>query len=388
MRKTVCILLLLTCLFSWTMPAFAAPDYRTQALDCLSQKYGNEVQIDLYEGETLKLEFSKESFWFAKYSVMLDKPAAEPVPPAAPDSRAGTEPGNQVLPQPPTENYSYIYGGVYIRLQTGEIFELEDMERFFAAESKMAEKEWERLRQEAGKVQVYLYRHLQTLPADEKVRIVIIPVINKTDEIIRSLEALKQSYPDFAWHIEAYSSPDEVYGFSTFGGVQVTDDEPENSVRSDEITDDTKIGVAPDADSSTNDYWQRYSTFYDELNAIMVEAAADSLVTIKSTLDGFGIWYKPHQEGFSLTTELTAAQIIELALLPEVASIQSEEIVTMDGIEALWRQGAQTAPSGPTEKDLAADNAAGRKSFSYLWLLGALVPVAALAAMRRRKSVN
>ena len=87
MRKMLSLVLVPLLLMSMVVPAFGS-GYREIAEAYLNEKYGgNDVIIQMYEGGITELEFTGESFWFAKYDISK---AGKSVP--APDTPIKPEP--------------------------------------------------------------------------------------------------------------------------------------------------------------------------------------------------------------------------------------------------------------------------------------------------------
>ena len=163
MRK-IFSLMLISLLLVGSVTSALGSGYRESALVYLMEKYGiSEDRVELYEGGITELEFTGESFWFAKYTIVPEGktasdvsgeeaprllPAPEPMPLPAPDMPADTGAiAPSILPLPPQDimDDGYRYGGVYIRLKTGEILELDQMDQYYEAERRLAQQEWERL---------------------------------------------------------------------------------------------------------------------------------------------------------------------------------------------------------------------------------------------------
>ncbi|KAF0196622.1 MAG: hypothetical protein FD169_875 [Bacillota bacterium] len=362
MRKLLSLLLVPLLLMSMVTPALGA-GYREIAEAYLNEKYGGKgATIELYEGGTTELEFTGESFWFAKYIISLDgkpltgvsgeKPlptgSTEPAILPAPDRIGKPEPANrpEIMPMPPQDIYydNYVYGGVYIHIESGKILELDEMEPYFTAEYTLAEQEWERLRQEAGKLDVSLYRKLLKLESSDKVKVSLQPILVITAEIRAQFAALKTKYPKvFA---EVNLNLDDLFG-NTYGatvssrvmmandGVGSTGSATPDAAVSYPAKDSIVVDPARPSDKPreeikySEEYWQEYNAFWSELEQLRVQAMSGSLASIGSVLTEMGVTYIDN--GYSVVAELSAEQIKTMAEHAAVVTIYEEyEYSTMD----------------------------------------------------------
>ncbi|MEW6244593.1 MAG: hypothetical protein AB1497_10110 [Bacillota bacterium] len=136
MKKTAVYLALVLCM---TLTAQAvASNYMNMALSYLVAKHGvDESQIELFEGGIIELRYIGESFWFAKYSINTgESPSIRTLPAPVPPAD-GREPAGSVEPVPP-EYYGGTYGAMYIRVKTGAVLEMEEAERYFAEDYRLA----------------------------------------------------------------------------------------------------------------------------------------------------------------------------------------------------------------------------------------------------------
>lgn len=362
MRKLLSLLLVPLLLVSMVTPAYGA-GYREMAEAYLNEKYGGKgATIELFEGGTTELEFTGESFWFAKYVISLDgkpitgvsggKPlptgGTEPAVLPAPDQIGKPEPAirPEIMPMPPQDIYydNYVYGGVYIHIESGKILELDEMEPYFTAEYTLAEQEWERLRQEAGKLDVSLYRKLLKRASSEKVKVSLQPTLVITAEIRAQFAALKTKYPKvFA---EVNLNLDDFFGNTqggaAYGRVMIANDAvgstgsatPDAAVsypaKDSVLVDPARPNEKPGEEIKySEEYWQEYNDFWSELERLRVLALADSLASIGSALKEMGITYTDN--GYSLVAELSPEQIKTMAEQAAVVTIYEEhEYHTMD----------------------------------------------------------
>ena len=181
-----------------------------------------------------------------------------------------------------SQSYDTTYGGVYIREKTGEILSLDEMDSYFVADRNKAEAEWERLRKEAGKLDVSLYSKLIEMAAGDTVKVIIYPAFIETAAIQKQFEALKAKYPEFTSDLPKLSE--------MFTGGYYTIELPEPMILREGIPVDLPLelteseqgsgssGVSTPSfegrpalkdDNQPNDeYWQRYSAFQSELEEI------------------------------------------------------------------------------------------------------------------------
>lgn len=391
MRKIFSLLLISLMLVGSVTPALGS-GYRERALVYLTEKYGiSEERIELYEGGITELQFTGESFWFAKYTIVPEGktalgvsgeeaprllPAPETMPLPAPDmpvDTGATRPA--ILPLPPQEDIiddGYRYGGVYIRLKTAEILELEQMDKYYEAERRLAQQEWERLQREAGKLDVSLYQKLQGLSAGEIVSVWIKPIPVETEDLRIEFAALQKKYPELSKGMTLTGILSDTYGYilpdpnsgsvSSGGGVSGNaSNEPADRA---ELSYE-KAGTSTPMDEPVTDimpdeeYRQEFSAYWDELEKIRLQAATQSLAEIMASLDGMGVTYRDN--GTSISADLSVTQIREMAELPAVAAIFEEYYAVME-------DGLMLRGSAPTEKatalaaDSGLDNAAETES--------------------------
>lgn len=356
MRRWFLLLLVTLLLLSLTAPALGA-DHRETAMYFLKAKYDMPAdQIQLYEGGIIDLEFTGESFWCAKYSIgdpqapasggtIALPPGIEPAPLPAPDTTQ-TKPAIRPLPPDYVPEDTNIYGALYIRLKTGAVLEMEDIESFFAAENALSEKEWERLRAEAGNLDVSLYLRLTKVGADEKVSVWIQPTPVITDSLKAQFAALKAKYPkvgadtnleDLFFYARASILPTIGRAVSTdLLAEPVTDGIlvalPDGSGSSGQSTGESPTRKPGDETIPDEAYWLEHQTFWQALEEIRTAAVAQSLTDIKAALDGMGATF--NESGSSLTADLTAAQIRALASLPAVSFVLEDMVFTTmeDGV--------------------------------------------------------
>jgi hypothetical protein len=178
MKKKITAMLLVILLL---LPAFPvmAEEYRALALDYLTETHNVPAErIELFEGGNMTLEYSDESFWMARFTILPEGRTASDESQVLPSDTPVSDRGLLIEGKPSDDGS--IYGGIYIRIKTGEIVSQADMDAYFLAEQKIAEKEWERLRKEAGKLDVPLYQKLQNVSATEIINVIIIPTFAET----------------------------------------------------------------------------------------------------------------------------------------------------------------------------------------------------------------
>jgi hypothetical protein len=406
MKKLLSLLLMSLLMVNMASPALGS-DYRESAILYLTEKYNvREERIELYEGGVTELQHISESFWFAKFSILPEGvpkqegngeirtlPAPEPAPDAAYD--LGTaEPA--ILPAPPRDivDDGYLYGGVYIRLKTGEILELKEMERYYEAERRLAEQEWERLRQEAGKLEVSLYQKLQGLSAAERVAVRIEPVPVETDEVIAQFAVVKGKYPELSKGMQLVDFLPYGYfpgfrgGTEPSGGGSGSYAVSDPVLRGESPSEKSEIIAPverPDIDNAQDEeYWLEQNAFWQELEHIRQQSIAPSLDGIRNFLTGIGVAYQ--ENGMSISADLTAAEIRQVSELPVVATVFEEMLYdTMDKDMAV-----PTLGTAPNERNNEFAESAELQSKRYylpvIILFAALI--VALAVIRRRSVHN
>jgi hypothetical protein len=339
-------------LLTLVSPAFAV-DYRETAMAYLKTKYDvPENEIQLFEGGMMELELTGESFWCAKYIIGPVEPSitgggdpgarpdggqtkalppgAEPAPIADPalDPDRGTS--TLILPVPPEDviQDDHVYGALYIRVKTGEVLEMDEAESYFVAERVLQEREWERLRLEAGKLDVSLYLKLKGVAASEKITVWIHPAAVVTETIRARFAAIKAKYPKIAEGLELADllSYARAYIMPAVGRDVIV---PEGSGGTAEpgVVEPGKTEPAPVPE---DEYWREYSEFWQQIEELRAQAVAPSLAAIRSALEDNGIAYR--EEGTAVTADMTAGQIRAIAELPPVEAIYEYVIYTlMDG---------------------------------------------------------
>lgn len=332
MRRWLPVLLALLLLLTPAAPALAA-DYRATAIDYLRTKYEvADDQIHLYEGSILELELTGESFWCAKYSIGPDEERVNPgVPEPAPDEvrpEGAVEPGKelpggagrepQLLPLPPDGSSATpgadTWGALYIRVSTGKVLEGEAAESYFTAERQLAAGRWERLRLEAGKLDVSLYLKVKELVPSERVAVCLYPTPVISEAISTRFDAIRQNYPEFTEGIELTDLLSVRIGLVGPDGV-ATDlplpraAEPEG----------VEPAYRPEDGERWEEYRREYSAFSEQIEQLRADAAAASLSAIESALEETAVAFR--EEGSALVADLTAGEIRALAELPSVAMI-------------------------------------------------------------------
>ncbi len=426
MRKIVLVLMISLLLVSIVSPVVGS-NYRETALNYLTEKYDvSEERIELYEGGTMELEFTGESFWYARYMILAEggstsgssrgiAPGQDPPPEPMPLPEPNTPPDSmpEILPMPSDEeainrdtvdSKNYIYGGIYIHIKTGEILEQDKMEAYFVAEEKLAQKEWERLSKEAGKLDVSLYRKLKGLSSTEKISVWIQPTPVETEELKVQFAALKEKYPEFTKSMELndilyarYAIDLPLYdtrggGVSSSegsdGGPVPSGDEAVSYIVLDDKTDPAQSRERIEAEilpiMPEEEYRQEYSSFWEELEQIRLQAVIPSLETIKETLDGMGITYSDNET--SLVADLTVAQIHEIVELAAVSTVFEDAVfTTMDMAEDGALLARSSAPSEESAVAMeSADNDKGTSSYLPVVLIALAVLAAAMVIYRRR----
>ncbi|MBS4024992.1 MAG: hypothetical protein KGZ96_04875 [Clostridia bacterium] len=437
MRKMLSLLLIPLLLTSLVSPAFGS-GYRETALAYLVKKYDvPEKRIELHEGGIMELEFTAESFWNGRYIIVpegkstsdipgrerpLPLPGPEPMPLPEPESKRlpapdmGTSSSPSIMPMPPQDGLDkgyiyddgFIYGDINIRIKTGEILEHKQMESFFYAEGLLANQEWERLRKEAGKLDVSLYRKLQGLSASEKVSVWILPTPVETEEVRKQFAALKEKYPEHTMGMELGEILFNGYGYSYGYDLAI----PETGVGGVSPAEGSSGYAGPGGDAAVSyavpnpaelkrpleqpdvrilpimpndEYWQEYNDMWEELKQIRLQAAIPSLASIKGTLDKMGITHR--ENAGSVVADLTVSQIHDIAKLPAVAAVFEEmNFITMDGsMEMLARSSAPSDISAASGETMKNDS-----TTSYLpgILIAVTVLAAALVVVYRRRNIR
>ena len=417
MRKFTATLLALLLMLT-ALPAFAANN-RDLAMNFLMEKYDVPAeQIELFEGGTMTLAQIGENFWSAKYTIYKDGTAipdrTEPI--TTPEDIPTSDRGLLIAPD---QNDGNTYGGIYIREKTGEILSLEEMDSYFLADSTKAEAEWERLRKEAGKLDVSLYSKLKTMAAGDKVKVIIYPAFIETAALQAQYEALKARYPEFAKDLPKLSEifsggyyaitlpapmilregipmdlplgPTEAGQGSTEAGQGSTEagQGPTEAVQgSTEAGQGSSSSIEPAGASSdpsagrpNDENWQLYTAFQEELDAIRRAGLAPSLSAIGTKLGTMNISYELNDN--FVTTELNTAQINEIATLSDVDAVYEDAIFTTMDLAENARQVAAPA----TNQDEAQAESQAKQSASLLWLL-LLIPATAAAYIIRKRTTK
>lgn len=341
-----------------------ANGYTNSALHYLIDKYDIDAdQIELYEGGIMNLEFTGESFWYGRYIIMSEGMKApsdsgggqserQPMPAPMPDPEPAPAPDKpdepittNVLPstvapdirdEGPVYNDGYIYGGIYIHLKTGEILDDNQMQPYFSAEHSLAEQEWNRLREEAGKLDMYLYRKLENASPSEKVAVWIVPKAIDNDEIRAQLANLKEKHPEWAQQIELSDILYNNYGHTlpAAHGDIIMDSEPvvdqtSPAAHDEPVHSEAKPDISKDPAMPADRDWKAYEAMWQELENIRLQAMAPSIENIAHYLDNIGADYQVTQWG--VTADLTAAQIHDLVDQTFVATIYEDAVhSTMD----------------------------------------------------------
>jgi hypothetical protein len=397
MRKLIS-LLLASLLLAGMAAAVLGSGYRETAMDYLTEKYGvPSERIELYEGGITDLEFTAESFWLARYIIVPEGKSAQgfsegrlplPAPDQPADNAAQTRP--EILPMPidvgDIRNDGYIYGVVYIHIKTGEILEQGQMDSYYAAERRLAEQEWERLRREAGKLDVSLYRKLLGLSATDIVNVWIQPTPVETADLNEQFAALKEKYPDHTTGMKL--SEILFYGYAIDlrgGGVSSPDAGVSSSYAVPDMAEPTLPLEKPGAEirpmpMPNDDYWQEYNAMWEELEQIRQQAVIPSLEIIKDYLNGIGVAF--NDNGSLVAAGLTVSQIHEIAELPAVSTVFEEAIfITMDGDDTLAIRSNAVAESAAPP----AEPTTGASSLLTMILLTVAFLATSYVISRRRR---
>ncbi len=307
-------------------------DYRTRALDHLRTKYGSAAnKIELHEGGLTRLELTGESFWMAKYFL-----ASSSAPAGSPSSGGGSSPaspsGKDVRPTPPDQTVPgtqpstgtispvrpdtniapapEFFGLIAIRLSTGAILDGSQMEAFYKAEQAA----WEQLAEEAGKIEVGLYRRLKDLPAGTRVSVVIQPSIKISQEIRAKMAELRTRHPLVA---KGLTLSDE----QLLGEGGVASDMPVTAKAEPAIT--IAPSPSPPRVPSEQDaaYRQQAEAFFTALGQLRLEAVRESVKAIEIALTAKGVKPTTEPGGQVVRAELTAKEIEAIASLDAVNTI-------------------------------------------------------------------
>jgi hypothetical protein len=373
----------------------------------LAKHHVTAEQVELHEGGTFELEFTRESFWSARYVIWLSGkpgPDTNKTPPATDSgpARPVLTPEPVILPVKPGEPSATpgdpaikgepesIYGGIFIRLRTGELLEMDQMEAYWAAESTVAEREWARLRLEAGKLDVYLYRKLLTMSgATDTVAAVIVPAPVITKELLDQYATLQHKYPAIAKDL---SLADALSGF--VGGDSRTAPPSGGGGAEPRILigagDAKSPAIAPDV-KLDEQYWRDSAAFWEQVAAMRLVAIAPSLDDIKAALGEMEISYRDDAETF-VVADLAPDQARTVAELPSVATVYEDQVFTImplaDGSVSTKAPGATDSAvrSGQPTLGSRTESTSGRPYLAPL-LAGTIAVLAGaggIVARRRR----
>lgn len=376
MKKVVSVLIVVLLLLT-TASSVLASNYRETALDYLKEKYEVPLErIELSEGFITELRFTGVSFWVARYVIVPEgttpagvikgdnstsTPVAEPsVMPKPADNQGDGERGEAMpLPAPDIDYHGMIYGMIHIFVKTGEVLEDKIVQGYYEAEWRLAEREWEKLRQEAGKLDVSMYSRIKGLSGSEKIHVWLMAKPVVTEEIIGKFEELLKKYPEQTQGFDISIMINEGFGYDLpyirGGGVSssmgIHGGVKEAIVDSSPTTDGGRAPVEKplvEHPPISEEYWKLYDEMWRELEKLKHEAATPSLNKIKAALNEMGLTYTEYN--VALAVELTVSQLKDLSELEEVLAVFEYGIYTiMDGsIDASFRIGA------PNEKPVAA----------------------------------
>ncbi|MBS3988698.1 MAG: hypothetical protein KGZ44_01970 [Dethiobacter sp.] len=420
MKKFLSLLIAISMILTMVVPVWGV-SYRDTALAHLVERYGVPVEnIEIFEGDTLRLEKIGQSFWSAKYAIYPNgivpppttaSPSTETKPlEVAPDTAVSDRP-ILIEPAQPADDGT-IYGIIYIDEKTSTIVAEKEMAQLFERDRQLMEAEWEQLRREAGKLDVSLYQKLKSVAAGEKVKVVLLPKFTATSALEQQYNALKEKYPEFTDGLPELSQLFSGYGSavsaapfympepmiepalpengsgsssSTGSAIVIPNETPPVKIEGGQSEPGSPGTDTPSTDPSdrdikdevTDEYWQRHTAFQEELEAIRLAGIATSLATISEKLDTLGISYTATPQ--QILVEMTAAQINEIAALAEVENIYEDGIfATMD---SLYRGSAQEETAATP---LVADKSASGSTSSALWYL-LLIPalIAGFAILKR-----
>ena len=404
MKKLFSLLLITILLTNMFSPVFGS-DYHQTALTYLTEKYDiSDEQIELFEGGIQEFEFIAESFWHARYTIYPEGQSSassnnEPLStePMILPADIDPEARQEIMPIRPEDDDNLVYGGIYIRIKTGEILEDGQMESYYSAERKLAQQEWERLSKEAGKLDVSLFLKMQELSATEKVTVWIQPRAVESEDLQAQFTTLKSKFPDFTVnlalsdvlsHGTAVPLPLRGAGISSFEGAP-----DQAGTREDEVTS----YVAPSSKAATDlpknsdtamiptepseEYLQEQSAFWEELEQIRLQAITPSLHIIKDALDSMAISFQDKET--TVTAEMTVAQINEIAQLSAVSTIYEEAIFsTMD--QDMLRSSSDDASTLAME----ADNNKSNNAYLPVLLIIAAMAVLSWIIYFRKKVIR
>jgi hypothetical protein len=413
MKKVVSLFIVVLLILTTTSSVLAS-NYRETALDYLKEKYEVPLErIELSEGFITELQFTGVSFWVARYTIVPKGTTPEGVvkgketPPSSSepgiipkpsDSITGSERGEaKPLPAPDIYYDGMIFGIVHISIKTGAIIEDEIVKGYYEAEWRLAEREWEKLRQEAGKLDVSLFSRIKGLPGNEKIHVWVMAKPVVTEEIIEKFEELLKKYPEQTQGFDISIMINEGFGYDLpynrgggvsssmgiYGGVKeaITDSSP--------ATDGGRAPIEKplvELSPISEEYWKLYDEMWRELEKLKHEAVTPSLNKIKSALNEMELTYTEYN--VALAVELTVSQLKDLAELEEVLAVFEYGIYTiMDGsIDASFRIGAPNEKHEAAAYSESGDRNSTNNPLAIIVLVAVMIFGASIAIYRVRIS--
>ncbi|MCR3922339.1 MAG: hypothetical protein NUK65_07485 [Firmicutes bacterium] len=401
MKKQL-IAFILTILLAFPLTPVLASTYRETAMDYLAETYNvPEERIELYEGGSTTLAYIKASFWMAKYTILPEGATASPQPQ---DVAPGTPITDRDLPMDPNVDDGTIHGGVYIREDTGELITQEEMDEYFTTDRGLAEAEWEELRRKAGKVDVSLYKKLQTTTTTEKIKVMIMPAFLATDELVERYQLLKADYPiitaDYPPLADMFNNSYDLRAAWTLPATGEMNDlpleegegsngaeEPASSGRTVPAVPAADLGldaekaeleleaavIDPAKQAPDDEFREKYQAFAEGLEGIRVAGSLPAITAITASLDSMDASYEVQDT--MITAELTTSQINEVATINEVVTVLEDRVfTTMDDLAVGREMVAAPAMDGASDSDTSR-----AIPIHLLWILAAGVLLAIVA---------
>lgn len=309
-----------------------------------------------------------------------------------------------------TQGEDYCKGMAAWVAETGEYLADDGVYALMEAERLLAAKEYQRLQEQAGKMDISLYKQIQENPQAEY-QVYITPVYKISDNLNEEIQALYEEYgleapEDIGNHgrVPGYTKEGQGQSGSSSGGAlppdlpQTTPQEsaiepvPQTTPFQEPAIDpalprdlatptDLDKPVASDCEPAA-DFYQPYpEEFYSALNTLYNQGYAEATSNLSQYLDGIGAQYQVNP-GYIVAT-LTAAQIQAIQGRPEVQWVSSymAEQVGVDLAAPAFT--AQNDDGSRLNSALGTNEAAGEssqgKTRPMVILLGGFLGLSALA---------
>jgi hypothetical protein len=416
MKKMMALCLTLALIIGGAAPGLA-DSYEQQASAYLAQQLGVPQEQIKVSGSLQDLPLTGEQFWAGRYYI---GEATPPSPPAASGDREEV-PGEA----------GHSGGAIFIRIKTGEIMDYREAEPFFNAERERWEKEQEKLRQEAGRIEVGLYLKLVNASPDRLFTVIFRPLYVETEAMKKEIEKIYAAYPEFFPEegVREFPGtvpvPGEVVVVPAVPPAPAGEESPpapageaspaapagpidpakpaeaptpsplpaggkDKTVSSDMVREPIK--VEPDGENASHrdkeGDWERYQAMSERLQEIYRQGCSANLELLIGELEALGIEYEQLEPDPQVKATLPAGQLLAMKDRPYLEMIYDETTWPAKVVEDM--ASVPGSFNGLAEAAFEAEGEDNHKARQLYLVLGAVLILAGgfVPAIRRRKAAT